>query len=354
MDKITNFCQNKTIFIGLDIHKKTWNLTARCEGIQIKYWTMPASKEKLVSSLSNLFPGASFALAYEAGCFGYWVYDYLMDHGIKTIITPPNLIPKEDTQRVKTNRIDSRKLATFLEKGLLKAVAVPEESIRLHRAVIRTRRQISKDQRRIQYQIRSSLLFHGIECDLPLGRWANYIIDNLYCLKFSDPYFEESFHRMLDRLVQARQDLSSQTLLVKKIARLPEYEKQLDLLLTIPGVGLITAIEILMELYDIERFQTGDQIASYIGLTPKEHSTGEAEKSKRGHITHAGNAYLRALFVELAWRAIRKDGALAERYTRIQKKRGAKIAIVALARTLAVRVRHILVSNNEYVLGLAQ
>jgi transposase len=354
MNKITNFYQNKTIFIGLDLHKKTWNLTARCEGMLIKYWTMPASKEKLVTSLSTLFPGASFVLAYEAGCFGYWIYDYLVDHGIKTIITPPNLIPKEDTQRVKTDRIDSRKLANYLEKGLLKAVAVPEERIRLHRAVIRTRRQISKDQKRIQNQIRSSLLFHGIECDLPLGRWANYLIDNLYCLKFRDPYFEESFHRMLDRLVQVRQDLSGQTLLIKKIARLPEYEKQIDLLLTIPGVGLITAIEILMELYDIKRFQTGDQVASYIGLTPKEHSTGETVKSRRGHITHAGNAYLRSLFVELAWRAIRKDVALSERFTRIHKKRGKKIAIVALARTLAVRVRHILVSNNEYVLGVVQ
>ena len=183
VDKIKNFHQNKTIFIGLDLHKKTWNITARCEGIQIKYWAMPASKEKLVKSLLHLFPGALFVVAYEAGCFGYWVYDYLMGHGIKTIITPPNLIPREDTQRVKNDRIDSRKLATYLEKGLLKAVTVPDEQIRLHRAVIRTRRQISKDQRRIQHQIRSSLLFHGIEIDLPNGRWANYIIDNLYCLK---------------------------------------------------------------------------------------------------------------------------------------------------------------------------
>lgn len=57
MDKITNIYQNLTIFIGLDIHKKTWYLTARCDGIQVKYWTMPASKEKFVSFISQLFSG---------------------------------------------------------------------------------------------------------------------------------------------------------------------------------------------------------------------------------------------------------------------------------------------------------
>lgn len=354
MENMKNSFKNKVIFIGLDLHKKTWNLTARCEGIHLKYWTMPASKEKLVDSLRKFFPDATYTVVYEAGCFGYWLYDYLMDHGIKTIITPPNLIPKEDTQRVKNNRIDSRKLALLLEKGLLKKVAVPDKQIRLHRAVIRNRRQISKDKRRIQNQIRSTLLFHGIECQLPMGKWANHVIDNLYRLKFSDAYFQESFQRMLDRLVMTRKELAKQTLLVKSVARIPQYEEQVNLLLTIPGVGIITAIEILMELYDIQRFSKGVQVAQYIGLTPKENSTGEPEKAKRGHITHAGNAYLRALFVELAWRAIRKDGALFQRFSRIQKKRGKKIAIVAIARNLSVRVRYCLLNNEQYVCGLVQ
>ena len=128
----------------------------------------------------------------------------------------------------------------------------------------------------------------------------------------------------------------------------------MDLLQTVPGIGLLTAIEILMELYDIQRFENGDRLASFICLTPKEHSTGEAVNTKRGHITHAGNSSLRALFVELAWRVIRKDPAMADRFSNVQKRRGKKIAIVALARILAVRIRHILVTNDEYVLGLAQ
>jgi transposase len=353
MENLTGHFKNKTIFIGLDLHKKTWNLTARCEGLQLKYWTMPASKEKLIKSIHQFFPGAKYYLAYEAGCFGYWLYDYLTENGVKTIITPPNMIPREDSPRVKNNRIDSKKLATYLENGLLKQVAVPDKDIRLHRTVIRTRRQILTDKKRIQSQIRSTLLFYGIEFTFPVGRWSYHIIENLYRLKFSDAYFEQSFKRMLDRLVQARHELAEQTALVKKIALLAQYKEQMTILQTIPGVGILTAIEIVLELHDMQRFASGDKVACYIGLTPKEASTGEADKTRRGHITHVGNAYLRSLFVELAWRAVRQDGVLLDKFARIQKYRGKKIAIVAVARTLAVRTRYVLVNREPYGCGVA-
>lgn len=353
MENLKGHFNDKTVFIGLDLHKKTWNLTARCDGLQLKYWSMPANKEKLINSIHQFFPGAKYYLAYEAGCFGYWLYDYLTDHGVTTIITPPNMIPREDSPRVKNNRIDSKKLALYLENGLLKQVAVPDKDIRLHRTVIRTRRQILTDKKRIQSQIQATLLFYGIEFTFPVGRWSYHIIDNLYRLKFSDPYFEQSFQRMLDRLVQARHELAEQTALVKKVALLPQYKEPMTILLTIPGVGILTAIEILLELYDIQRFASGEKVACYIGLTPKEASTGEADKTRRGHITHVGNGYLRSLFVELAWRAVRRDGILLDKFVRIQKHRGKKIAIVAVARTLAVRTRYVLVNGEPYGCGVA-
>ena len=354
MQTLTEIYKGKTIYIGLDLHKKTWNLTARCEGLFLKYWTMPANKQKLVESLHRLFPGAQFVLAYEAGCFGYWLYDYLMDHDIVTVITPPHMIPKQDTQRVKNNRIDSRKLAIYLEKGLLKKVAVPDEQLRYHRAVIRARRQILNDKKRIQNQIRSMLLFFGIEFNLPTGKWAHHVIDNLYCLKFADAEFEQSFKRMLDRLVNARKDLAEQTALVRSVARLPQYQQHMDILLTIPGVGLITAIEITLELYNIQRFSSGDKVACYLGLTATEASTGEPDKTRRGHITHAGHIYLRSLFIELAWRAIRQDGVLLDKFSQIQKRRGKKIAIVAIARKLAVRTRYIMIHRQPYGCGVIE
>ncbi len=327
--------------------------TVRGEGLQLKYWTMPANKEKFIKSIHQFFPGANYYLAYEAGCFGYWRYDYLTDHGVTTIITPPNMIPKEDSSRVKNNRIDSKKLAIYLENGLLKKVAVPVQDIRLHRSVIRTRHQILQDQRRIQCQIRSTLLFYGIEVTLPVGDWSSQVIDNRYRLKFSDPYFEQSFKRMIDRLVQGLSQLAEPTVLVKNIALLPQYKKPMTILQTTPGVGIITAIEILLELYDMQRFATGEKVACHIGLTLKEASTREADKTRRGPITHVGNGYLRALVIELAWCAVRHDGVLFDKFSRIPKHRGKKIAIVAVALTLAVRTRYILVNGQPYGCGVA-
>lgn len=343
----------KIIYIGLDLHKKIWCVAVRCDGVEIKYCTLPGKKELLVHFLQNHFPGAQYVLAYEAGCFGYWLYDYLLDNGITTIITPPNLIPKEDTHRVKNNRIDSHKLARFLESNHLKQVAVPSQQIRQHRGVVRARRQILRTLKCVQSQIRSALLFYGLAIEPPKGQWPNYFVDNLERLRFSDPLFEASFRQQLDLYRELRKRLSAQTRLVRLVARLPIYTEQIELLLTVPGVGLLTAIEILTELYDMSRFSSGDKVASYLGLTPTEYSTGEPGHEKYGHISHAGNGPMRASLIELTWRAIRKDGFLRQRFNGIAKRRGKKIAIVAVARTLAVRIRRVLIRNEVYVCGVA-
>ena len=131
------------------------------------------------------------------------------------------------------------------------------------------------------------------------------------------------------------------------------YDKKVTLLRSIPGVGILTAIEILVELFDVERFPSARKLSVYLGLTPQEYSTGGPENARMGHITKAGHTYLRSLFVEAAWRAYSKDMALLKKYTLIRNRRGNKIAIVAIARILAIRVRHILINNEEYALGVA-
>lgn len=81
---------------------------------------------------------------------GYWLYDYLVERGIGVIVTPPNWILTESGRRVKTNTIDSRKLALYLEKGMLKRVAVPSKQMRQHRNIVRVRRQLLRAQKALQ------------------------------------------------------------------------------------------------------------------------------------------------------------------------------------------------------------
>jgi transposase len=99
---------------------------------------------------------------YEAGYFGYWLHDRLTEYGAECIVTPPSLIPQEYGNRVKTDRRDSRKLAFFLAKGMLKRIAVPTPAEREQRQVARRRRQLIRDRVRTQNRIKAELRFFGV------------------------------------------------------------------------------------------------------------------------------------------------------------------------------------------------
>jgi transposase len=128
------------------------------------------------------------------------------------------------------------------------------------------------------------------------------------------------------------------------------YRERVQILLTIPGVGMLGAMELLLELQDVSRFRRADQLAAYVGLTPSQYSS--ADKVRMGRITCMGKNTLRAMLVQASWALIRKDGVMREKYERLKAKSGAKRAIVAIARTLLIRMRRLLLDKNPYVVGV--
>ena len=109
---------------------------------------------------------------------------------------------------------------------------------------------------------------------------------------------------------------------------------------------MIAAMEMLLELQDVERFRRADQLAAYVGLTPSQYAS--AEKVRMGRITGIGKNSLRATLVEAAWRLITKDSRMREKYERIKARAGAKRAIVAVARNLLLRARRLLLDGQIY------
>jgi transposase len=107
----------------------------------------------------------------------------------------------------------------------------------------------------------------------------------------------------------------------------------------------------LLELHDMLHFSSAEKFCSYLGLTPSQYSSGE--NVRLGHITREGNSHLRRVLVESAWTVIRHDPILKEKYDRI-KARGTngKKAIVATARSLAIRLRHCIINKEDYVIGV--
>ena len=128
-------------------------------------------------------PGTELHTVYEAGYFGYWLHDKLVEFGAQCVVTPPSLLPIEYGNKVKTDPRDSRKLAQLLARGMLKRVWVPSAEERFHRQVIRRRRQLIGDRVRTQNRIKGELRFYGIQIPERTGKWSKAYEMNLQRLQ---------------------------------------------------------------------------------------------------------------------------------------------------------------------------
>ena len=158
-------------------------------------------------------------------------------------------------------------------------------------------------------------------------------------------------HRLaLDHIVEAIEDLTDRIQAmetdIEGVFSTEDQRTKRILLESIPGIGPRCSRVLLAELGDIQRFPTADHLASYLGLTPAEYSSGDS--IRRGSITRQGNGHIRALLVEAAWTAIRKDPIRRQFYARLAARMGGKKAIVAVARKLAIIIHRMLSTGELY------
>ncbi|MFB6350581.1 MAG: transposase, partial [Bradymonadaceae bacterium] len=125
-----------------------------------------------------------------------------------------------------------------------------------------------------------------------------------------------------------------------------EFEGWIELLKTVPGIGLLSAMVFVLELGDIRRFDTAEEFSSYLGLIPGEWSSGNTQ-AKRS-MTRWGNRRARTVLVEASWKLIGKDGRMREVYERIKAKRGSGRAICAVARRLGLAIRAMIRDQKPY------
>ena len=341
--------KGKKISIGIDVHKKSWSITALIESEIVMAITLSTPTYDSFTKVLAKFKGNYVRIAYEAGPCGFDLYDRLTADGIECIVTPPSLIPTESGNKVKTDKKDSFKLARFLEKDILKKVWVLSPEERAHRQLVRTRRQIVNHRSDVMRQIKSLLLFNSIETPFKSTQhWTGSFMKWLRELDLGSEYLNRSLKTLVDLYEYLNAEKKRLTCEVLELAQREKYAKRVRLLTTIPGIGPLSAIEILVEIQDITRFKTADQLAAFLGLTPSQYSTGEY--IRMGHITHAGNGRVRTVLVESCWTLIGKDPGMRPKYDRIKQRRGGKRAIVAVAKSLSARIRRILLDQVPYEL----
>lgn len=324
----------KTVYLGIDVHKTTYSVTAICEGRPIKKATVPADPERLVLFCRKFFPDALIYSAYEAGFAGFSLHRVLEKNGIKNIVIHPAGLEVASGNRVKTDKKDSLKIALHLSTHRLRGINVPSKELEEKRAVTRIRDCIVERRVSIGNQIKSFLHHHGIYHLVAKQKVCPKWIKSLKELPLS-----EGLRFALDQLVDMWQQCHAQVqqclVQLKKQAAGDGYLE--TIYRSAPGIGPIGARVLANELEDMGRFTNERQLFSYLGLTPSEHSSGEY--IRKGHISRQGKPILRKYLILAAWKAIKMDKELQKTYERLAARAGGKRAIVAVARRLAGHIR---------------
>jgi transposase len=343
------------IYIGMDVHKKSWTVSIHSAICEHKTFTQPPEVEILVNYLRRNFPGASYHSVYEAGYSGFWIHDQLKEKGVACTVANPADVPTKDKERrKKRDRVDCRKLARSLRAGQIEGIYVPCRPKLEDRSLVRTRQSMVRKQTRCKNQIKGILFFYGIRLpeDCTERHWSGQFMRWLESIQMERASGDTALKIHLEELGHLRQIIVKLDREIRVLARTEEYASQVQLLRTIPGISTLTAMILLTELQEISRFASLDELASYVGLIPDAHESGETEHS--GGITKRRHAQLRASLVEAAWTAARKDPALLMAFERLGKRMRKTRAIVKIARKLLNRVRYVLKNQRPYRLGVVE
>lgn len=340
------------LYIGMDVHKKSWTVSIFMEHLEHKTFTQPPDVEVLVSYLHRHFPGASYQAVYEAGFCGFWIHDRLKEHGISCLVANPADIPTRDKERRrKGDRSDSRKLARGLRSGEIEGIYVPARATVEDRSLIRTRQAMVRKQTRCKNQIKSLLHFYGLPVPDTATSWSRNFVRSLESLRLERQSGHLALNAHLEELVHLRQIIAQLNRDLLALSRTDEYRGSVQLLRTVPGISTLSAMVFLTELGDLSRFASLDKLCGYVGLTPDTHASGE--KADTGDITRRCNPLLRSLLIECSWTAVRKDPALALAYHDFCQRARKNKAIVKIARKLLNRIRFVLHNRCRYVSSLA-
>jgi transposase len=285
------------VYLGIDVHKRTYSVTAVIENTIAKKASMPADPQVLLSFILNHFPSYKVYTVYEAGFSGLGLHRFLLANNIKSIVVHAASIEVEARSKVKNDKRDSMKMASQLYFKRLHCIQIPSPQREHWRSITRLRHQFVKKRTQCANQLKSFLYYFSLLPHTHKGKttrkWVLSMLkltgldrDVFYCIQsyvHSWLYLDDKIKEINERLkIQARQDYA-----VGEI-----YRKH-------HGIGLITSRTLANELGDLSQFHSEDALYSYTGLTPCEYSSGD--KKKLGHISRQGNTIVRQLLVEVAW-----------------------------------------------------
>jgi len=327
------------LYYGLDVHKK---YTTYCvmseEGAVLDEGR--CSNEGLPRHPTFSLKGRKRAVM-EAGGNWYYIYDLLEPVVDELLLAHPLRVRAIAAARVKTDVIDARTLAHLLRADLIPAAYVPPPAVRELRELLRYRLDLVKQRTALKNRVHALLGKEGLLSPFTdlFGRRGRQWLAALP-LSQAKRQRLDGFLRVLDCLTS---EIHETELAIRQKA---VADPAAQLLVTIPGVGALSALTILAEIGDIRRFPDALHLVSYAGLAPRVCSSGG--KTRLGHITKQGPGALRWVLIEATHIAVRKPGRLQDTYRRLRRGKNAAVATTACARQLLTAIYHMLTRGDAF------
>jgi transposase len=286
---------------GLDVHKEsiTAHLISKETGEVVRD-RISADKRGVLEAVKRWSNLGELRLCYEAGGSGFMLKRWLDEVGVQCDVIAPSLIPKAPGDRVKTDKRDARQLAKLYAAGLLVNVRVPSAEEETVRALLRLRngivRQVVQCKNRVIKYLRSQghVYYGKTNWTKQHEEWIKNLALNCLEKMILDMYLRE-----LDEATNRKEMVDEK---IEEVALSETYRVKVGWLRCLKGVGVYTAMVLLCEVGPMSRFGKAPQLMSYLGLVPKEDSSGETRRT--GAITKAGNSHARWVLIEAAWNQI--------------------------------------------------
>jgi transposase len=288
------------LWVALDVHKLSIVAAplapagGRPEVVRIE------TTEKAIRRFVERLGGPDgLAVCYEAGPGGFALWRLLNTLGVACDIVAPSLVPVRAGDRVKTDRRDAKKLVALHRGGLLRYVQPPTPETEGPRDLLRCRDDLRCARTAARHRVGKQLLRHGRVFRDGIKAWTLKHRAWVARQRLDDPLAQLALEQMLIHLDGLDRQLAALDARLEQIAGDPRWAWQVDRLRAFRGISTLTALGLIAEIGDFARFSHPRELASWLGITPSEYSSGDQQH--RGHITKAGNRHARRLLIKAAW-----------------------------------------------------
>lgn len=290
------------LYIGLDVDDKAFHGAGICEkGEEMLQFSCRPHSHSLLKKL-KIFQQKGFELhtCYEATYIGYSLHRLLEKEGIKNSIIAPSMIPKVPGRCVKTDRLDSKKLAFYLSKGFLSEISVPREEDEKVRDFIRSRSFLVYQRTALKRHILSLSRRYGLNYKGETGGRSHWTEKHRLWLGSRTKDLGEVLRRnivlLLDQYERLNEGIKEYESRIEVFSQGQFYKRKKEVLCCFRGMDTLSAMVLITEIGDIRRFSHPGKLSSYAGFDVREYSSGG--KERRFGISKLGNKQIRTVVVE--------------------------------------------------------